>query len=414
MRYRRNLTLAICLLLLLGVCSTAFAAELTVNASSAAIQTGDTVEVTLTVTGKEMAVAEGVFDYDPALLTYKESDGGAADGFINIVSAEKNGASTLTCKLVFEAIASGEATVNATIENILNYDGEKLEGAKGSVAVSIAASPVQATPTPVPVDYAKTGVKAENVAGAPVDMYIWRSLEDVTIPSKYEETELLYHDETVMGAAIKDSNAPELLYLSDAAGGNAAYYVYDRANDALYPYRTISSVLKAYILLQPDSGVQIPEGFTQSTLTLDEKEITVWKSQDAQGDVYLVYARDPQGEIGFFAYDPDGESVQRYATLPARPVLPELTPAPTAAPADAAPIETPIPEVKDDAFIHIGEDAVTLQKMVFWGICAFAALMFLLFLISVISHAIEKKRRRRRAAERRAARDAMKRQGLDG
>lgn len=414
MRYRKSITLAICLLWLISACATTFASELSVSAGSTAVQTGDTVEVSVTVTGKEMAVAEGVFDYDPALLTYKESDGGAADGFINLISAEKNGSSTLMCKIVFEAIGSGEAVVNVSIERILNYDGDQLDGAKGSTTVSVSAAPVEATPTPVPVDYSKTGVKAQNITGAPSEMYIWRSLENVTIPSKYEETETTYHDETVMGAVIKDSNAPELLYLSDAAGENAAYYIYDRASDTLYPYRTISSVLKAYILLQPDSGVQIPAGFTQSSLTVGEKEITAWKSQDAQGDVYLVYGRDPQGEIGFFAYDPEGESVQRYATLPARPVLPELTPSPKNAPVEEAPVEKPAVEDQSNALVHIGEDAVTLQKMVFWGICGFAALMFVLFLVSVISHAIEKKQRRRRAAERRAARDAMKRQGLDG
>ena len=128
---------------------------------------------------------------------------------------------------------------------------------------------------------------------------IWRSLENVTIPSLYSETTLEYHGETVAAAQVADSDAPTLLYLSNSTGESGGYYIYDAAADLLYPYSTIPSVSKSYIILQPDGSVTLPEGFTETTLTVDEKDYSAWKTQDAQGDVYLIYARNPDGEVGY-------------------------------------------------------------------------------------------------------------------
>ena len=70
----------------------AFAAvEAEAKADKATVKEGETIEVTVTVTGEDMALAEGVFTYDPSLLKFEESDGGASDGFI----AMPGGAGTL-------------------------------------------------------------------------------------------------------------------------------------------------------------------------------------------------------------------------------------------------------------------------------------------------------------------------------
>ena len=379
----------------LTLCCAAALADISAEADRTTVQPGDTVTVTLSVTGENLSVAEGTFAYDSALLSFTESDGGAADGFFTLYSAAQDGASTLRARIVFTALAAGEATVLFTLENLLDYKGHALDTGSASVAVVIAAAP--ATPSPVPVDYsdAALSVAAQNVRGATADLYVWRSIDNVTLPSRYTETDVSYHGQTVKGAAVAHSDAPTLLYLSDASGNSAGFYIYDAAGDALYPYRTVSSVSKTYILLSPDGSVAMPEGFMETTLTVGANDVQAWSMADAQGTVYLVYARNPDGEVGFYFYNPVDESLQRYAVLPARPVAPTVAPTATPAPAEQTP-----PPATEPAEEAPDGGSVTLGRPLFFLLCGTGLLFLSLFLATLIVYAAREKRRERRALAR--------------
>lgn len=378
---------------LLVFCATALA-DMEAGADKTSVQEGDEVAITLTVTGKDLSVAKGEFTYDPALLSFKEGDG-ASDGFFALYSAEKDGSATLRARIVFTALAAGEAKVDFTLTSLVNYKGSALDTESASVTVSIAAAPVEPTPTPKDYSSSALSVKAENVQGSTVDMYVWRSIENVTIPSRYTEADVTYKGETVKGATVSNSDAPTLLYLSDATGGNAGYYIYDAAHDTLYPYQTVSTVSKSYILLIPDGSVSVPAGFTETTLTIDDEAVQAWKSADAQGELYLLYARNPDGEVGFYLYNPEDESLQRFAVLPARPVVtpvPATTPAPVT---DLVPQETvPVPAQQP-------EGQIALNPALFWALAGAAALFLILFGGTLAYHLADKARRKKRAAERR-------------
>lgn len=374
----------------------AFAAvEATASADKTDVQAGDVVEVTITVTGKELAAVEGTYTYDPAVLTYTEGEGGASDGFINMVSAKKNGADSLTARIKFTAASEGTAEVSFDISRSLNYDGEDAGTTKGSVTVTVTPVPAASEPAEEPINYATEGVAAENIT-AEQPMYIWRTLENVTVPSKYSETTIEYHGETVAAAIVADSDAPILLYLSDESGEVGGYYIYDPDKDTLYPYQTVNSVSKSYILLQPDGSVELPAGFTETTIVIDEKNVIAWVSQDAQGDVYLLYARNPAGEVGYYLYNPQDESLQRYAVMPARPIRPTL-------PED----EEQLTEEEPSADEMQPDQGITLSRPVFYGICGAGGVLAIAMAVMIISNAREKARRKRRAEQRRAERKKM-------
>ena len=191
---KKKLAMGLALALLM-LPATAFATTVEAVADKTSVQAGDTVEVVITVQGEDMSIAEGSFTYDPAVLTFTEGEGGASDGFLNLVSVEQGGTDTLKARIVFTAAGEGTANVEAKIEKVLDYDGEEQEGAQASVSIGVSAP--APTPTPEPLDYAKEGVPAQNVQGASETMYIWKNLENVTIPSNYSETTLEYHEETV-------------------------------------------------------------------------------------------------------------------------------------------------------------------------------------------------------------------------
>lgn len=374
----------------------AFAAvEASAAADKTAVQAGDIVEVTITVAGKELAAAEGTYSYDPALLTYTESEGGASDGFISMVSAQKDGSDSLTARIKFTAAGAGNAEVTFDITKVLDYDGDEAGTAKGSVAIIVQAVPASTEPTPAPINYAAEGVAAVNLT-SDQPMYIWRTLENVTVPSKYTETTLDYHGETVAAAIVEDSDAPTLLYLSNAAGDVGGYYIYDADKDTLYPYQTVNSVSKSYILLQPDGSVALPAGFSETSITIDEKPVTAWVSQDAQGDIYLLYGRNPDGEVGYYLYNPQDESLQRYAVMPARPTQPVLPEAEETAPVEEPPAEE-----------SVTGEGITLPGPVFYGVCGLVAALVITIIAMAVSSAREKARRKRRAEQRRAERKRM-------
>ncbi|MBR4019600.1 MAG: hypothetical protein IKK12_08630, partial [Clostridia bacterium] len=73
--YKRFFALTAALMLALLPAAAFAAVEASATADKTTVQAGDVVEVTITVTGKELAAVEGTFTYDPAVLTYTESEG---------------------------------------------------------------------------------------------------------------------------------------------------------------------------------------------------------------------------------------------------------------------------------------------------------------------------------------------------
>ncbi|MEG1547284.1 MAG: cohesin domain-containing protein [Clostridia bacterium] len=335
----RRKAFALILVLIFAILPTAtvLATEVSVEADSTAVKAGDNVTLTVVVSGDGLAAVQGAFSYDPAILTFVSGLGGASDGYISIVSAQKGGSPSLTAVVKFIAISAGEAPISVSIDSALDYNEQPLGTAQSAVNITVTGTaPLasgtddESTPPPITVDYSQTGVPANNVDGATVPMYIWRSLTDLTLPSNYADKQVSYAGEFVGGAIIPDTDAPTLLYLSDAHGENAGYYIYDINHDTLYPYITLSSVLASFTLIKPDNGVMPPYGYEATTLELNDKQLPAWKLIGSDDAFYLVYARNSAGETGFYIYSKADKSVQRYiappAPIPAPTSQPENTP----------------------------------------------------------------------------------------
>lgn len=400
MKQRMKRIIAPLLALLLALSFSAALADVAAEADQTDVRAGDTVRVTLTVTGKNLSVAQGIFTYDPALLSFTQSDGGAADGFFTLYSAAQNGSSALRAVITFTARAAGAATVDFTLQSLVDYKGNALETGSAQVSFTIEATP--APPSATPVDYSDPAmsVRAAQVSGAQGDFYIWRNIDNVTIPSRYALADIDYHGEIVQGAAANNADVPTLLYGSDAAGGNAGYYIYDAAKDTLFPYRTVSSVSKTYILLQPDGSIAVPEGFAETTLAIGDDTVQAWSSTDAQGTIYLLYARNPDGDIGFYLYHPKDQSLQRFAVLPARPIV-----TPPAASATPAPVQQSLPPATQPVEMQPDGGQILLTKTVFFALCATALTLLALLITTITLHALREKQREQRALARKNARE---------
>lgn len=131
----------IALACLLAFPAVAFAADLSVNADSTEVKVGDNVTLTVVVSGKNIAEANGSFTYDPAVLTYVSSNGGASDGYINLITMQKGGSSSLTAVIKFVASGEGNAKVKVTLDSVLDYGGQALEKNEASVKITVKENP---------------------------------------------------------------------------------------------------------------------------------------------------------------------------------------------------------------------------------------------------------------------------------
>lgn len=385
---RRITALIPALILMLIFPVVALATDISVKADATSVKVGDTVTVTVVVSAEHIAVADGSFTYDPALLTYVSSNGGASDGSINMVAAQEGGASSLTAVIKFAAIGQGEAVVNVSMDSVLSYDEQVLETAEAGVSITVAAADAAAPgtePSVPPVNLAQTGVAAENVEGAAAPMYIWRSLSSLTLPSGYVDKQVTYKGEFVGGAAIPDSEDLTLLYLSEESGENAGYYIYNEQKNTLFPYYTLLSVSASYTIVKPEEGIAVPEGFEETMLTWKEKQMPAWTQKGSDGTVYLVYVRNAAGEKGFYLFSTEDESLQRYKgaalSAPAQP-----TAQPSAEPS-SAPVSAPA---------DIGGFAI--DQTLFYALCGACAVLAAAVIVLAVLYTSKKSRSKRRAA----------------
>lgn len=398
---RSTVAFTIALIIMLALPAVAFATDVSVAADSTSVKAGDTVTLTVIVTADNLGVASGSFTYDPALLTYLSSDGGASDGYINIVSAQKGGSPSLSAVIKFVAKSAGTAIVNVSIDNVLSYDEQALDKGEGGVSITIAAADappqtsgeVESIPA---VNLSQTGVAAQNVTGAAAQMYIWRDLGSLTLPSGFADRQVTYAGEYVGGAGIPDRDDIILLYLSEAAGENAGYYIYNADKNTLDPYITISSKLASFTVIWPDETVTAPAGFEQTTLEWDEKQLPAWKAPESGDIVYLVYARNSKGETGFYLFNTEDESVQRYAAVPEQ----------GAAPPSAAPTTEPtVKPVSGQPQQNKADSGITIDTPLFIAVCA----VIFAVLVTGVTFTVLYLRRLARSKRRRALRDQERR-----
>ncbi len=293
----------------------AFASQIDIEAEPANITVGDAVTVTVTVTGDNMAIVQGTFNYDHTILAYVSSTGGAADGKLDMAALEKGGASSLTAVIEFKAISFGTVDFSILVESIIDYNGASLETSEASIHIDVAANPAEtagnedteAPETPFQLD----GIPAANVLGAAGDMYVWRSVQNLTLPSGFGDAQVAYNGETVGGASDGKDNPVTLVYLSDISGQDAGYYIFDADQNTLQPYIVLKSAAQSLTLLWPDESVQPPAGYIETLITYNEQEVPAWTIEGSDGSAYLVYAKNDSGENTIYQYIPEDASFQR-------------------------------------------------------------------------------------------------------
>ena len=365
------LFMAAVLLITLLLPTLAMAASASASASSSTVKPGDTVTVKVTFKGSNIAAVQGSFSYDSSVLQYV-SGSGTSDGKIVLFTLEE-GLSSLSTSIKFKALKAGSCTVSIKASEIRAFDDDEssLGSASASVKVTVKASEPKPTtttkpsvkpstspkPTTKPSTSPKpsTSVKPTESASPSIEptpdplantvavevegkaLRLWPDLSTVTLPEGYALSEATYQSGKI-DVAKAESGALNLVYLTDEAGAGGAFYILDAAGN-IYPYRTVSAAA-SYILMQPDSSVQIPAGYAACQLAIGDQTVSAWQQEDGSNpDFYLLYALGVDGKAGFYFYDKAEGSMQRYADRSLE-IAPEETQAPADEEVDAQPVTT--------------------------------------------------------------------------
>ena len=155
--------------------------------------------------------------------------------------------------------------------------------------------------------------------------------------------------------------------LKDEDGENH-WYIMDAEKDTFTPYQEYSSQYNRYIIIAAPEGVEIPEGFTETTLKIGDNEVVAYQSADvADKDLYLVYAVNVEGEEGFYEYDVKEQSFLRYVPMIVSEEV--LVPATPAEATPAAPVEVPVEKSPFSSPLVIGIFAGAALIIVILIIC---------------------------------------------
>ncbi len=142
--------------------------------------------------------------------------------------------------------------------------------------------------------------------------YIASDLKGIPLPTGYEQVELTVND--VKFPSVQDkSRAIVLLYLFNEQKNAGEFFVYDTGSMTFSPFASVNMQAGTYAFLTPDNTVTVPEGFTQTFITVNEKTVVAWSFPgQTEPEQYLVYALSPNGNKGLYRYDSVEGTFLRY------------------------------------------------------------------------------------------------------
>lgn len=132
------------------------------------------------------------------------------------------------------------------------------------------------------------------------------SVSTADIPTGFSAAQVMYQEQECTGYVFENGDLT-LLYMTNEAG-DGAFFVYDQATGETYPFVKLSCG-DHYIMLLKGSKEEI--GLTEAELTIGET-VFAGAFQETAGDFYQFYAMNETGATGWYQYDVQEGTYQRY------------------------------------------------------------------------------------------------------
>lgn len=302
------LMLSVCLVLpCFGIL--AYAADGTIMFSDPSTSTGEVVEVTGVVkAGAAIGDADLNLTYDSEYLRFKSGDNVTESSTGQLAYAGKGtGRETeLRFKMQFDVLKEGKTKIEVASYKAYLFSDEKLNCQQGSSTVTIAKgaeAPAQENPS----EGAATGVK---VLVGETEYTLSEGFKETEIPSGFAPATMEY-DGAQRKVVKQETSETYLAYLVDAEN-NGRFFLYQPENATFAPFEQIQvSETAAIVLLSDRESTKLPEEYKETSIAVNGFDFPAWKSTE-QGDYYLLYAVNPQGEKSLYRYDSLEGTYQRF------------------------------------------------------------------------------------------------------
>lgn len=284
---------------------------LSVSADKESCEIGDTVNVTIDASsvGDAASPADVEVTFDPNRLNFAGCSAEYGGGGGGLVTFKDKGAT-----VEFTTLSGGSAEVSVKATG----DAESPENASVTISVNgedTAASLISAQSS-------STGV-AEGTVDAGDGRVVQAVFADEFKPVLFHKETTDYKGQTVECAKF-DMGDMTLLYTTDASGGDGKFMIYDAASGAMNEVRMIQGIENRFIIVLSDCEGPIPEGYTKAVLEWNgqtltafmEENVAAGTSQAVDGvdpsDFFLVYAMSSEGHKGWYRYDKNEGTYQRF------------------------------------------------------------------------------------------------------
>ena len=317
----KSMAVAVSVMLLLSV--SVFAGTVTATGDKETAAVGDTYTVNIIIDGAEgAAVAPDVsVHYDVNRLEFVSCTGeygGGGGGLVTINSSNAD--------LTFNILSGGQADVDV----FATFDGDS------EPQIVTATVMVDGEDTAKINENARedtgTGIEAGTVATAD-GKYVSSVFADEFMPVGFSKTTVTYEEQMVEAAQF-DMGGIVLLYVTDADGNNGNFDMYDQTTGELSDFLQISGIENRFIIaLKAGPDVSVPDGFTKATLNWNSQTLEAYAYTGDAGDAtsggsdgavsggvapvdindfFLIYAISSEGNKGWYMYDQNEGTYQRY------------------------------------------------------------------------------------------------------
>lgn len=314
-----------CLLMVPTAGVTAYASSGTISLSDPTAKVGESISVTVKVTATGSETIKSVdmnLTYDQSALEFESGTQATGEnGTVQLSGAADSAIKTYT--LNFKALKGSTSSIKITDYDIKDSNDSAVEMSKvGSSTVTISGDEssdtesetldvttqeTQTTDTQTDENKIVTPPKKDvEVEIAGTAFYVCKIPQDV-IPEGFEYIGYMYQGVAV-DALKKDSII--LFYLNQMGEEPIVLYVYDDETQGFSVYAPVNPTLN-YAVVSLDEDVTIPEGFTETEVSVGGVAVDAWQS-GTNSEYYLLYLINSEGSKNFYLYDIVEKTVQRY------------------------------------------------------------------------------------------------------
>lgn len=252
-------------------------------------------------------------EYNPSRLQFDNCSceyGGGGGGLVTI--------NDTSATLDFTTLSGG--TADFSITGVFSDSGES---STTTVSVNVNGDDTAAGTDGFATE--QTGV-AEGTVNTGDGRVVQTVFANEFMPSLFHKETCDYQGQTVECGKF-DMGDITVLYTTDESGNDGKFMVYNGATSEMTDFRMIQGIENRFIIVLSECEGEIPAGYTKAVLDWNGQTLTAYMNPDASNgtatvfgglsanDFFLVYAISSEGNKGWYQYDQNEGTYQRFFSL---------------------------------------------------------------------------------------------------